>query len=72
MRSKSKSATVGSALSRRAAKPPARRPRKAVTAPEVWEQGVQPADEHDGQIDRQRDVEGDAGRNRPPYCDDYN
>jgi len=72
MSSKSKSAKVSSAARKRAAKPPARRARRAVTAPEGWEQTAQVPDERDDEIDCQRIVQGDGSRSLPLYYDDYN
>ena len=72
MSSKSKSAKVSSAARKRAAKPPGRRPRRAATAPEVWEQTAQVPDERYDEIDCQRIVQGDGSRSLPLYYDDYN
>jgi len=72
MSSKSKSAKVSSAARKRAAKPPARRARRAAPAPEGWEQTAQVPDERDDEIDCQRIVQGDGSRSLPLYYDDYN
>jgi len=72
MGAKSKSGRSIGAVRRRAAKTPAKRGRKAATAPESWEQTAQIPDERDDEIDCQRIVRGEGGRSRPPYYDDYN
>jgi hypothetical protein len=72
MGAKSKSGRSRSAVRGRAAKSPARRGRKTATAPESWEQTAQVPEERDDEIDCQRIVQGEGGRTRPPYYDDYN
>ncbi|MGP1679064.1 MAG: hypothetical protein ACTS6J_18145 [Burkholderiales bacterium] len=72
MGAKPKSGKVRGAARKRAAKSPGSRGRRAVTAPEAWEQTAQVPDERDDEIDCQRIVQGDDGRSRPLYYDDYN
>jgi hypothetical protein len=72
MGAKSKSGKSRGAVHGRAAQTPLRRERKATTAPESWEQTAQVPDERDDEIDCQRIVQGEGGRSRPPYYDDYN
>ena len=72
MGAKSKSATVRSAARKAAAKPPGGRARRAVAAPEAWEQTAQVPDEREGEIDYQRIVQDEGGRSLPRYYDDYN
>ena len=72
MGAKSKSAKVRGAARKAAAKPPGRRARRAVLAPEAWEQTAQVPDECEGEIDCQRIVQDDGGRSLSRYYDDYN
>jgi len=72
MGAKSKSGEVRSAARKAAAKPPGKRGRRAVTAPDAWEQTAQVPDEREGEIDCQRIVQGDGGRSPSRYYDDYN
>jgi hypothetical protein len=67
-----KAGKVHGAARKRAAKTPARRGRKTMTAPGAWEQTAQVPEERDDEIDCQRIVQGEGGRSLPPYYDDYN
>ncbi len=72
MGAKSKSGKARSSARKPAAKPPARRARATARAPDAWEQTAQMPDERDDEIDCQRIVQGEGGRNLPSYYDDYN
>lgn len=72
MGAQSKSAKARSPARKHAVKPPSRRGRRAMTAPEAWEQTAQVPDDRDGEIDCQRIVQDDGGRTLPLYYDDYN
>lgn len=72
MAAKSKSGKVRSAARKRTAGAPARRGRGAARAPEAWEQTAQVPDEPHDELDCERIVQGDGGRNLPRYYYDYN
>jgi hypothetical protein len=72
MGAKSKSGTIRSAPRKHAAKAPAKRGRRATSAPAAWEQTAQVPEERGDEIDCQRIVQDEGGRSRPRYFDDYN
>lgn len=72
MGAQSKSGKIRGGARRGAATPPGRRGRRAVTAPQAWEQIAQGPDERDDEIECQRIVRGDGGRSLPLYYDEYN
>jgi hypothetical protein len=72
MGAKSKSAAVRRAPCKRAAKPPAVRRRRRVTARGALQQTAPVTDQRGGGIDGQRLVQGEGGRTLPLRYDEYN
>lgn len=72
MGAKSKSGKVRKAARRHAPQPAGKPARRAMAARDCWDQATEIADERVDEVDCERIVNGDGGRRRPVYSDDYN